>query len=378
MTTRKAAVLVNARKMPMDRTLGVALYVLSLAKALSQRVTVFVGVPDVQAAQRSPYGALFEDGSLELVHLDSAADLMSQFTLIELCPHHFQPPEFSRLSILICHDLHIFDVPWKYPNVEAVQQQFIANLRCASIVVSEFPRTYYEVERKVGKLQNLYLLDSPLLLDTAPAADIIPSEPPNILYPAQLQKHKNHLGLLAGFKSYKERGGTAVLKFTGTDFGPAESQEIKGFITQNSLEDDVLTVGRLSNEEMIVAYGDAAAVIVPSLAEGGAYVVLEAVMARRPVAVNDIPSARAHLRQFSVNCSLFNAEDPVAIAEVIEELMRVNKSAVASANEEARARISRTTWEGAASKLESLIGYLLGQCAKPVMTCDHVSWNSSY
>ncbi|MEM9741768.1 MAG: glycosyltransferase [Pseudomonadota bacterium] len=374
------ALVLNARKLPLDRTLGVAFYALSLCVSLAKHLKVFVAVPSVSDALESPFHELLTAVGMEVIALSDVNKLRREFCLVELCPHHFQKPEFSNLSCLICHDLHVFDVDWKYQEPSSMQNLFRECLRSASVVVTEFPRTYYAVEKIAGVcLSNLFLIDSPPLLDTRCASGMEPkSDPPIVLYPAQIQSHKNHLGLLEGFKQYLASGRRALLQFSGTEFGPAESKQVVDYIKANGLDSSVEFLGRLSNDEMISAYGNASAIISPSFAEGGAYIAMEAVLANRPVALSRIDAALLHTAQHAIKCDFFDPKDPKAIVDVFSVLLSTSREEFARANSAALSRLSEISWDTAATKLVHIIRWLVGLGPRPQMRCDLASYQIEF
>ena len=73
-------------------------------------------------------------------------------------------------------------------------------------------------------------------------------------------------------------------------------------------------LGRISDERLVELYRECDAVIVPSMAEGGAYIPLEAIVAGKPVAVNDIDAARAHVASVGGEVIWFDGTDAEATA----------------------------------------------------------------
>ncbi len=376
-------VVVNCEKVPFDVTLGVAGYLLNLCEALADTNRIIFAVNDVESAGRSPASSRIEKMGGELVEL-SAAVKNRRFMApgwVELLPHHFQEGSLCSKSIIICHDLHIYDVPWKYKNVEKVQLDFRKNLCSADVVFTEFPRTYYDLEEIAGiTLMNLYLTETPLLLDTrrdSTASSSRRPEVPFLLYPAQLQKHKGHEALLRAMAELKSTGIDVVIKCTGSDFNATTTEELKSLASELGVEENVIFTGRISDKELVEMYHECTGVIIPSMAEGGAYVAFEAIAARKPVAVNAIKSAQLHLKMIDGNVIWFDSKEISDTASAIVQLIESDQNEWDALNSTARDRISRMTWQRVAGQFQGVISWLAGDRERPTMQVRHDYWEIS-
>ena len=111
------------------------------------------------------------------------------------------------------------------------------------------------------------------------------------LYVAHFYPHKNHLRLLQSYYELKRNGFVPwPLVLRGDDHGTKE--KTKTLVAQLDLENDVLFLPRLCEEELPVLYSAAAALVFPSLYEGGGIPVLEAMACGCPVIASDISAVR--------------------------------------------------------------------------------------
>lgn len=366
---------VNCRKLPFGSTLGVAHFVLNLTQALAVDHEIVFIVPDEQDFVDSGAARVVGDFGADVLSVADARKSRSHLErqYIELLPHHFQEPEHCARSILICHDLHVFDIPWKYGDRAAhMQSNFRSVVGAASAVVTHFPRTYYDVERIAGlKLMNLFLTESPLLLDTSVVfgADVDRGDGRTVLlYPAQLQQHKNHRTLIEAL-SQRSSGEPVVVLCPGSDFDEESSADLRRSAAEQ-VGDALQFLGRVTDEELVDLYRTCDAVIVPSLAEGGALVALEGIAAGKPVAVNDIRSARTHLSSVGADVLWFDAESADDTLRAVEQLSSEDAAAALGANRRCRERLRESTWESLGRTWSELIAWLDGDRPRPTVVVN--------
>jgi glycosyltransferase involved in cell wall biosynthesis len=369
--------LVNCQKISFPKTLGVSSYLLHLCSALKNDSNLTFMVAEHEKMEDSEAVRLVARIADEIIDVEEARSRRLRFRdAIELLPHHFQQPMFCEKSILICHDLHVFDIPWKYKRVEALQASFRRNLAQASAVVTHFPRTYYAVERTAGvALMNLFLTESPLLLDTRRAwcdLDDHDADPRErlLLYPAQLQAHKNHEVLIKAVKLLKDEGLAVKLVCPGSDFDPELTLALNACAAENGVVEEVCFAGRLPDDALIDLYRSCCGVIVPSQAEGGAYVPMEAIVAGKPVAVNAIDSARMHIEALGGDVIWFDSGDYRQTAVAIRELLGVDHAEWRDRNASARQRIDSMGWNGVAAKWRTIADWVVGRTNKPCVSMD--------
>lgn len=378
-------VIVNCQKTYFGRALGVSSFLIRLSEALSRDVKLVFAVPDRDAFESSDAFSVIKSFARDIVSFDDARRLGKlNAAAIELLPHHLQVPLFCSKSIMICHDLHVFDVGWKYKNVANLQEEFRSNLLKASIVVAHFPRTYYAVERtSKTTIKHLFLTESPLLLDTRRPDNALPEQRDHatdvreLLYPAQMQLHKNHEMLIRAVQTLKQTGANVRILCSGTDY-KGRTKQLQELACQCGLTSEIEFIGHISDEALRKLYWRCDGVIVPSLAEGGAYVPLEAIAAGKPVAVNQIESARLHLNAVGGDVIWFDATSVEDTARAIQQLANADEKAWFDRNALARVRISEMTWNKVAGRLKVLIDWLSGRRSRPVMGVDKDGWNISY
>jgi len=363
-----STLIVNCRRLPFTSTLGVAHALLQLSKALARVHKLTFVVNDLAEFDEGPARDTVRSIAERVITVAAAqaeGDRLGKGA-IEVLPHHFQKPEFCPRSILACYDLHAFDIPWKYGDrADALQSSFRTNLLAADAVMTPFPRTYYAVERTAGiSLMNLFLTESPLLLDTAPAlADLQPGSTTKpsrkrFLYPAQLQAHKNHEALVLGLHELKKRGLDVTIACPGSEFQDSVTEGLFSLVRSNGVEDCFEFLGRVSDDALVALYRDCDAVIVPSLAEGGAYVALEAIAAGKPVAVNSIESAKMHAESMQAHVIWFDATDETDTADAMEQLLNSDAAEWLDRNAVCRRRLA------------DLIEMIEGTGPRPILLTD--------
>jgi glycosyltransferase involved in cell wall biosynthesis len=338
---QKYFVVVNCDQIIPGRTLGVAHFTFALLQALRRtgRVRILCKITrDMRSCFRQSELASSACDALVL----SRASKMPRSSLwpirpqqrekvVEYSPHHFQPYVSSAPKVLTCFDLHVYDIPWKYSNGQHLKTVFRRKIRDADRILTPFPRTALAVAKYFDDAGGrTCVTESPLMLNaTRPDDDAIlraadrfgiDGSVPLILYPAQLQQHKNHWNLFTALAVARERGLNARLICPGSEFSRGHSAVLHGRIAQLSLNDRVSLPGFVSEEELRCLYALSDAVICPSLAEGGAYVCLEAIAFRRPVACAAIESARLHLDSVGAEVPLF---DPYSADDIAQALLRI-------------------------------------------------------
>lgn len=374
-------VIINCEKLPFVNTLGVAYFVLRLARSMSEIRPVFLAVSSVDAFDRSPARPFIKGSSVEVFAIGSPElkSILQQQQVCEILCHHFQAPLFNVSSISLCFDLHCFDIPWKYGDYKAVQNNFINNLSAANSIVTMFPRTYYDLEMVTGRsFQNTFLLSAPLLIDdsiysekNAPQdfSSGLKRKETILLYPAQFQFHKGHIKLIDAFSDFCENHDRDVkLVFCGADFKTEVTNQIHDHAINSSARDNIEFLGHLSERELIEWYHRCDGVIVPSEAEGGCYVGLEALAAGKPAAINRLRSAVLHANSVGFRPIWFNIQD---MPDTVKKIgMLVNLRGINMDHRAALNRLRSLRWATVACELSDIVDYTLGMRAKPLLRVD--------
>ena len=380
------SVVVNCEKLPFTKTLGVSHFLIQLCSSLASECELIFVVNDLNDFKKSDARHIIRNISSDIVQFNkfNKTSIFEKNNYIELLPHHFQEPCFSSKSIMICHDLHVYDIGWKYNNVESVRELFKQNIRNAGAVVTHFPRTYYCLERAAGIIKKeLFLTESPILVDTRPTApEIISANGQHLhngvkelLYPAQLQEHKNHSALIEAVVEFKKTGQKVRVLCPGSNFNETLTNKLTSLAKQKGVEAEIEFMGRVSDEKLRQLYWGCDGVIIPSLAEGGAYVAMEAIAAQKPVAVNRIDSAVQHLRAIGADVIWFDATKTESTVTALKELVAARPDVWSAANATASQRIDQMTWEKVAKKWFTLLRWLSGESERPLVHIDRDGWN---
>ncbi|MCR9269176.1 MAG: glycosyltransferase [Hyphomonadaceae bacterium] len=370
-----AKLFVNCSKTSFGNALGVPHFLLQICAQLRLRHEIIFVAKDIDAIERNSSVDLLKDHAHSIISMDEArrSSEAEGRNAIEILPHHFQRSEICDTSIMICHDTHAFDIPWKYPNAERLQRQFKEDLTKASVVMTHFPRTFYGVEHIAQiKLSHLYLTPSPLMLDTTfkTASFVNKTGRKTLLYPAQLQEHKNHKALIQAISRFGDAAPEFEILCTGTDSDSNFSKELFSLIDEFGVADRISFLGRLANGELIKQYHQCDGVIIPSLAEGGAYVALEAIAAGKPVAINSIEAAKMHLRSVSAEVIWFDAHNIADVQSAITTLCESQPAQWFERNKRAREKINDATWSRTAELWNTVIESLSRGAPLPKMHID--------
>ncbi len=377
--------IINCVKLPFGSTLGVAGFLLNLCVALSRECELIFVLKEIDSFQNSPARPSIEKMATEIYSFEEASVLSENWKdkCIEILPHHFQGSLFCDRSILICHDLHAFDIPWKYND--AIREEFRQNLITASAVVTEFPRTYYRVEEIAGiTLKNLFMVESPLMMDTSifsgKRSKKKNPQPENLtfIFPAQLQIHKNHESLIRALSSVKEKYNNVQIICPGSSFKKDYTEKLHELAREFGVENNITFPGRITDEELLDLYDTCDGVIIPSMAEGGAYVAFEGIAAGKPVAVNKIESSEMHLMAVGAEVIWFDSENVSDTENAIINLIQINGEDWYHRNSIARDRISQMTWDKVAAKIEILISWLNAERDRPTLEVNKDGWNIEY
>lgn len=364
--------------------LGVAKHASALIDVLSSDYRIVIMVDNPELALESEIGQKLKCQSNMLVTLYEAKRLIENQPggYLEILIHHFKRSALGIKTVLLCHDLHVFDVPWKYKDIKAVQNSFRKSVGNADAVVCEFPRTYYKVEQKLGRpLRNLFLVPSLSLMEKKEHTDaevvkiasafgmIRKNNESHILFPSQFQKHKGHEQLIQSLTDKLLADKKIVLVFTGSDYDKDYTAHLKRLAINSGCQTRVCFLGRVTDFELSAIYQFCDAVVVPSMAEGGAYVPLEAISHRKAVAVNRIEATEMHLKAYGAQVLWFSVDDQSSIVQALcsladssirKKIRDQNESVVNLLNRDLASQDSRNYWS-------RIINFMLAQQSKPVM-----------
>jgi glycosyltransferase involved in cell wall biosynthesis len=133
---------------------------------------------------------------------------------------------------------------------------------------------------------------------------------PYFFSPNQFWKHKNHIVVLKAVKKIKESYNINIqVLFSGKEFdsrNPTYLEEIKQFVSQNNLQDNIKFLGFIDRKEQLCFMKNAIAVIQPSLFEGWSSVVEDAKAMNQNLIVS---SLNVHKEQLGNLGYYFNPAD---------------------------------------------------------------------
>lgn len=349
---------VNCTKLDPSTNLGVLRFGQRLVKAIRNHVNAeIVGLAPPEYITDPALMDTFE----RVIPASPGKSDVEKFD-IELLLHHFQIPCTRSPTAMILHDLHLWDVPWKYGDPARMKKKISNSVRDMGAILTEFPRTYYDFPKVVPEAgSRLFLTISPtmieyveedaaLTLETRAKYGISENEK-FILYPAQLQPHKNHLSLFRAMKILESFPLRLVC--TGSELQKDHATRLYQSIPELGLEKRIVMTGRIDDRELETMYHLADLVVASPLTEGGAYIAQEAIVYGKNVICSDIRPVRLHLAQMRAAIPLFDPLDPKDIAETISSALNTPQD-----NTQAKAIIQSWTWDRLAEQYCRVLNWL--------------------
>lgn len=170
-----------------------------------------------------------------------------------------------------------------------------------------------------------------------------------LFYPAQTYPHKNHIGLLKALEIIKKESGLSLpLVCSGrtNEFYP----EIRRWIEQLGLGQQVRMLGFVNEKELLTLYGAAHAMIFPSLFEGWAMPIFEAFLAGLPVACSTATS----LPEVAGGAALlFHPDKPEGMVTAITRLWD-DEELCQKLAQKGLARVAAFSWDQTAATFQAL------------------------
>ena len=265
---------------------------------------------------------------------------------------HLQPVPTTELP-LVCtvQDVTLLEFPEILGTgiTRAEWASMAAWLQRSRRVVVSSDATRHKLERMFGPPATepavIHHAISPAVPSADPRVRPRPGLPPRyIVYPANITVHKNHYTLLVAWARFARRRELPLVLFgSGTDAINARAPEwpdhwqharLAAVAERHGLEPgvDFHALGYVDDAEVTAIVRGAAALIMPSLAEGGgSYPVEEALDLGVPVLCSDIPVMREHLARRTARVGWFDPESPDAIVAALDGLLDDYDAARASA-----------------------------------------------
>jgi glycosyltransferase involved in cell wall biosynthesis len=249
--------------------------------------------PTLRLLNAMPY-RLAEQVSLPLALRRAGLDLVH-------FPHYNLPLAWRTPFVATVHDLFPFDYPEIHSGLlpRAVNQILLRNaVRRARIVVTPSLATAAAVRRRFS-LDAARVVNIPEAADDRFSPDRDPSgerawqarlriQPPYVLYLGQWKAYKNLPLLLQAFAEVRTASPSAQLVLAGDDPRHPEVRRLAAGLPSGS----VVLPGRLPDAAIPDLYRGAAAVVLPSRAEGFGLPVMEAMACGVRVVCSDLPALR--------------------------------------------------------------------------------------
>jgi glycosyltransferase involved in cell wall biosynthesis len=351
-------IIANLTAINFNATLGVWHFGKMLLTAIREieGVEVYAGIPEGTVPPADLHR--FANGT---VNVNESFEMSGA---CELLLHHFQKPISNKPYGVVIHDLHLWDVPWKYGAQEEQARKLCELLLGAAAVMSEFPRTYYDLHQFVPNIGNaLFLLYSPTLREPSVATPAdkaellfrlgLRADQKYLLFPSQLQQHKNHVSLFKAFAHIAEVHPDVALICPGSDFRPEITSALRSCISELRLDERIIMPGYLSDADIGVLFRYCVGMVSPSLAEGGAYIAQEAIMEGKPFAISRIRSALMHLKLMGAEPIAF---DPLDVDDVSAKLLLLLNST--DSNQIAKQVIAEWTWDKLARQVHEILTWV--------------------
>jgi glycosyltransferase involved in cell wall biosynthesis len=175
-----------------------------------------------------------------------------------------------------------------------------------------------------------------------------------LLHAGGVSPHKGVETLLDAFADVRGTASDLKLVVAGALDGEtylSSAGSVRAKIAQLGLGDAAVLPGFVPDETLACLYAGAAAVVLPSLAEGFGLPAVEAAACGAPVVLSDIPAHRETLGDEAI---FFAPRDVEALAERLCQLLG-SEMLRRSLAERGRQRVARYTWDASAEALRGLV-----------------------
>ena len=143
--------------------------------------------------------------------------------------------------------------------------------------------------------------------------------------PNQFWQHKNHITILEALTELKKKNNIdfqVVMSGNPNDYRNKDHyQTLEKYVLDNSIGDCVRFIGFIDRNEQLQLMNHSLAIIQPSLFEGWSTVLEEAKAMSKYVILSDLP---VHKEQLNFNCSFFERNSPLSLAENISNFLKGN------------------------------------------------------
>lgn len=234
-------------------------------------------------------------------------------------------PNYKVKLVVPVHDLmHRYEpsfpeVSQDYESREILMKSW-AKYAAGVLVDSKLGKKQFEESYLKGFERNINIVSLPFVTprhirEKEEAYVQVPEK--YVFYPAQFWQHKNHINLIKAIQIAKENNPDMHLVLVGAEKN--NFQNIKDYIKENDLKENVTILGFVSDEKITYLYKHAVGLIMPSYFGPTNIPPLEAMALGCPVAVSN---KYAMPEQVGDAGLLFNPDSPKEIAECIEAIWR--------------------------------------------------------
>lgn len=282
-------------------------------------------------------------------------------------PHYTLPFRLKSKSVVTIHDLIPLRFPEYFSAIKRVYAYSIMNhaVRSADavITVSEFTRkdileTFRIDPDKVHVIYNgvhtkfARLTDSSKVMEFKRKHRIENAK--IILYVGSVKPHKNVETLMMAFSKLRRRMPHVLLIFAGEALNMGKG--LPELIGRLSLNDSIRELGRLTDDELVVAYNAADVLVMPSRYEGFGLPVLEAMACGTPVIASTVASVPEIVGEAGI---LVDPEDSDWLSASLETILS-DISLRQRLVELGMQRAAKFSWRDTAEKTLRLYNRVLG------------------
>ncbi len=288
---------------PLADLLGANLTIVTSATQVALVRALTAGRPRVTVSNTRPY-RLGGQSTLLAALLGAGVDLMH-------FPHYDLPLLYPGRFVVTIHDLFSFHYPEIHSGaLPRLSNQLLINraVSRATAIITPSQATAEEVRHRYPRTRQKITAIPEAAGERFHAERDREAEaawqryfgirPPYVLYLGQWKPYKNVATLIEAFALVRATQPQAQLVLAGNDPRYPEIRAAAERLPQGS----VVLPGRLPDDAVPDLYRGAAAVVVPSLAEGFGLPVLEAMASGVPVVCSDIPVLHEIADQVAIFC----------------------------------------------------------------------------
>lgn len=258
-----------------------------------------------------------------------------QLVIFPWAHKHSVPDNVNTKIIATIHDCILFDIPNLITAKEIEQEKigmstFFNNKHCKIVSISKSTTLAIKNNFQINP-NNIHLIRNGTdhIYDEEPYFDENYFNNQNyLLYPANTFPHKNHEFLFEAFSKAKTKYNL-VLTGDGTDLKKSYSKRVKKLnhiLKKNDLygTSRVIGLGYIPKENYLRVRRYCSGIVFPSKMEGFGFPLIEAMIAKKPLLVSDIPCARETIELVEGDATYFNLNDVSDLVAKIELLESKN------------------------------------------------------